>query len=147
MKLKIASILLLVVLFMCGCNKEDPVSAEQYIADNKLTGYEKTKEGLYYKIDVPGADLKPNLGSTVTVNYKGTLTDGSEFDSSFKRGVPLEIGLTSVIVGWQIGIPLFGKGGKGTLIIPPKLGYGSAGQNSIPGNSVLIFEIELINFK
>lgn len=95
-----------------------------------------------------GKVVKP--GDTVTVNYKGTLTNGKQFDSSYDRGTPFEtkIGVGAVIKGWDEGIVGMKVGGKRKLTVPPSLGYGSAGAGeSIPPNSTLIFEVELLSVK
>ena len=83
-------------------------------------------------------------GDTVKVHYKGYLTDGSVFDET--SGNAREFALYSVIEGWQIGIPLFGKGGKGKLFIPSDYGYGGSSTDEIPAHSVLIFDIVLSDF-
>ena len=91
-----------------------------------------------------GAEVQP--GANVTVNYKGTLTDGSEFDSSYKRGQPATFGLSQVIKGWQDGIPGMKVGGKRKLSIPASLGYGTSSPSAaIPANSDLYFEVELVS--
>jgi FKBP-type peptidyl-prolyl cis-trans isomerase FkpA len=81
----------------------------------------------------------------VTIFYHGFLLDGTEFDGTGEE--PATFRLDQLIVGWQIGIPMFGKGGKGKLIIPPGLAYGPNDNGQIPGNSTLMFEIELIDWK
>lgn len=85
-------------------------------------------------------------GKTVTVNYKGTLTDGTQFDSSYDRGEPFSfnLGSGSVIQGWDIGVAGMKVGGKRKLTIPPRLGYGERGTGGIPPNSTLVFEVELL---
>ena len=85
----------------------------------------------------------PDLSSVVTVAYTGKLTDGIIFDQSSSVGISFP--LTNVIQGWQEGIPLFSEGGTGKLLIPSALGYGSNAIGSIPANSVLIFDIELLD--
>jgi FKBP-type peptidyl-prolyl cis-trans isomerase FkpA len=148
MKFLRISLFVMVAIFISSCGKEEGlVSAEEYISLNALTGFTKTPEGMYVKIVTEGTQAKPNLGSLVTIHYKGALTNGKVFDSSFDRGAPATFGLASLIRGWQIGIPKFGKGGKGTLVIPASLGYGSQDNGDIPGNSTLVFDIELINFQ
>ncbi len=99
--------------------------------------------GLYYVIDTPGTGANPTASSTVVVSYKGYFTDETVFDGS-----TITIALNNVIKGWQQGIPLFKKGGKGKLLIPSKLGYGSSGSGSgkIGPGKVLIFDIDLIDF-
>ena len=98
---------------------------------------------MYYVINTNGNGNVPNINSIVTVAYKGTLTDGTIFDQSDASG--LTFPLTNVIQGWQEGIPLFSEGGSGILLIPSALGYGNQSIGNIPANSVLIFEVTLIN--
>ena len=98
--------------------------------------------------DVPGMGLEIKNHYKVHVNYKGTLEDGTEFDSSFKRSAPFvfQIGLRQVILGWEKGLMGMKVGGKRTIKIPPELGYGSKGAgNLIPPNAVLIFDVEIVN--
>ena len=114
----------------------------QYISDHKLNA-KATGTGLYYVIINPGTGSRPVASSNVTVNYKGYLSNGSVFDQSNSSGV--SFGLSNVIQGWQEGIPQFKKGGKGILLIPSALGYGASAQSSIPANSVLIFDVELLD--
>lgn len=116
-----------------------------YIAANGIDA-ERTPEGVYYTVEVAGSDPKPNINSQVTVHYRGSLLTGQVFDSSFDRGQPATFPLNGVVAGWQIGIPQFGTGGKGRLIIPSGLAYGpqGAGNGAIPPNSVLIFDVEVI---
>ena len=137
----------LAITIFSACSKDETQEIEQYIESKNLVGFTPTAEGVYIKFDNPGSDSKPNLGSTVTVHYKGQLTNGTVFDSSYDRGQPATFSLTGVIQGWQVAIPRFGVGGKGTIIVPPSLAYGKDGNSGIPGNSILIFDIELINFK
>lgn len=119
---------------------------EEYLADNGLTA-EKTESGLYYIIEEEGDGVHPIPSSTVTVHYHGYLTDGTVFDSSIDRGTPAQFPLSGVIPGWQEGIPLFSKGGKGKLLIPHTLAYGcNPPTDEIPSLGVLIFDVELIDF-
>jgi len=136
-------------LLFVSCKKEtvdqpaiDEDIIKQYISDNNLTAT-ATGTGLYYIIDTPGTGAQPNSQSTVTVAYKGNLTDGSVFDESASAGITFA--LTGVIQGWQEGIPFFKEGGSGMLLIPSELGYGSQATNGIPANSVLIFDVSLID--
>ncbi len=94
-----------------------------------------------------GAAVKS--GDTVVMNYKGTLQNGKQFDSSYDRGTPFEtkIGVGQVIPGWDQGIPGMKVGGIRKLIIPPNLGYGSQSIGTIPPNSTLIFQVELLQIK
>jgi FKBP-type peptidyl-prolyl cis-trans isomerase len=93
-----------------------------------------------------GAEAKPN--DTVTIHYRGMLANGTEFDSSHKRGKPATFPLARLIKGWQEGIPGMKVGGKRKLTIPPELGYGKGGSPpAIPPNATLTFEIELFETK
>src|SRR5690349_18262214 len=108
-----------------------------------------TSSGLKYVDEVVGSGDRARLGKTVSVNYTGTLTDGTKFDSSFDAGKPLEfrLGTDTIIQGWNEGIVGMQVGGKRKLIIPPQLGYGAQGKGKIPPNATLIFEIELLGVK
>tara|TARA_B100000767_G_C19777893_1_gene543808 strand:+ start:8555 stop:9487 length:933 start_codon:yes stop_codon:yes gene_type:complete len=113
-------------------------------------GFDQTSSGLYYKIETPGIGDNPIQGQNVSVHYKGILLDGTVFDSSHKRNVPIDfaLGQGQVIKGWDEGIALLSKGAKATFIIPSDLGYGSAGAGGvIPPNATLQFEVELVDFK
>jgi FKBP-type peptidyl-prolyl cis-trans isomerase FkpA len=99
---------------------------------------------LHYIIEKEGTGEFPKLTDTVSVLYQGYFVNGDVFDQSSNK--PATFPLTGVIAGWQEGIRLFKKGGKGRLIIPSYLGYGSNSQNGIPRNSVLVFNIELTDF-
>ena len=128
-------------LFVSACNKDYSGDIEDYLAEKNLTA-QKTDDGLYYIIDVPGNEIKPKLNSDVKVIYKGYLTNGTVFD---EKTTAIEFNLSQVIAGWTRGIPLFGEGGKGKLIIPPSLGYGDTENGTIPANSILVFDIELVD--
>jgi len=99
---------------------------------------------LQYEVITPGNGPHPMATDTVTVNYRGTLIDGTEFDNSFSRGEPLVIQLNRVIPGWTEGVQLMPVGSKYKFYIPYQLGYGLNGTGPIPGGSVLIFEVELL---
>ncbi|MEI7802617.1 MAG: FKBP-type peptidyl-prolyl cis-trans isomerase [Bacteroidota bacterium] len=117
-----------------------------YMKDHNLNGIPMAG-GMYYVVDKPGTGAQPVAGKKVKVNYRGTLLDGTEFDSSLQPGrEPFEftLGQGQVIKGWDQGIPMFKVGGKGKLIIPPSMGYGENGQGKIPANSWLIFDIEVL---
>ena len=96
---------------------------------------------------VIGKGAQPTFGSTVTVHYVGTLTNGKMFDSSRERNEPFSfrIGTSEVIKGWDVGLSTMKVGGKRKLEIPPEMGYGSRAVGTIPANSTLIFEVELLN--
>lgn len=108
----------------------------------------KTKSGLEYKITTKGNGEYPQKGDLIKVHYRGTLLDGTEFDSSFKRGKPFEFGLGmgQVIKGWDEGFTLLSKGAKAILKLPADIAYGSRAMGKIPANSDLIFEVELLDF-
>ena len=102
-----------------------------------------TKSGLKYRILRQGDGKKPTILNKVEAHYRGWLTNGTEFDSSYKRGKPATFPLNGVVPGWQEGVPYCAEGGMIELVIPSKLGYGSRGQGPIPPNSTLRFLIEL----
>ena len=140
-------VFLCTILSILGCNKDkdytqiDNEIIQQFISDNNLNAT-STSSGLYYVIETTGNGVFPNIYSTVTVAYTGILTDGTVFDQSSSAGISFP--LTNVIQGWQEGIPLFSEGGTGKLLIPSALGYGNRSVGNIPENSVLIFDLELI---
>lgn len=119
---------------------------DEYITANKLGEFEKTETGLYIQIDEAGTDEKPNLNSFLTLNYEGYLLNGNKFDGTDGVQTTFPFPVSQLILGWQEGLPAFGKGGKGKLIIPPYLGYGAQDSPEIPANSVLVFDIEIIDF-
>ena len=105
----------------------------------------KTASGLVYKELTPGTGASPTAADTVKVHYRGTLIDGTEFDSSYKRNEPAQFPLSNVIKGWTEGVQLMKVGGKSRLICPSDLAYGDQGRPpQIPGGATLIFEIELL---
>lgn len=118
----------------------------EFLENNKNEeGVVETESGLQYKVITEGKGPKPTAESTVKVHYTGTLIDGTEFDSSVKRGKPAEFAVGQVIPGWTEGLQLMSVGSKYMLYIPYELGYGERGQGQdIPGFSTLIFEVELL---
>lgn len=141
-------ILIACALCIASCGKEEydsGVGYEQaiknYMANNNWQGY-KTQEGVWVVVEKAGSAEKPAINSTVRVAYKGYYTDDTRFDGSDNA----QFNLQQVIAGWRIGIPEFGKGGKGHLLIPPNLAYGEVPSNSIRPRSVLIFDVELLDF-
>ncbi len=149
MNVKNLLFLVLAIGLFTACSKEDPqVTIDNYIAENNLDA-QSTDEGLYYVIDKEGTGKRPVSNSDVKVHYKGSLTDGTDFDGNQSTPVAdvRPFNLQQVISGWQLGIPLFKEGGEGLLIIPPDLGYGSnpPSGSGIPKNAVLVFEVKLLD--
>lgn len=122
--------------------KSDDKIITDYLSANSLTAT-KHESGLYYMMTKEGTGGSPNLQDTVIVNYTGYLTNGTVFDKSADA---MKFPLGKLIVGWQIGIGLMKSGGRSTLFIPSRLGYGSQQVGDIPANSVLIFDVELVEF-
>jgi FKBP-type peptidyl-prolyl cis-trans isomerase FkpA len=145
-------LLIIVLISFTTCKKKkaekqakaDEAAITKYISDNKLNAI-ATGSGLYYVISTQGTGASPSPISQVTVVYDGLLVNGAVFDQSTAAGATFN--LASVIKGWQEGLPYFKKGGKGTLLIPSALGYGTQATGSIPANSVLIFNIQLVDVK
>jgi len=107
-----------------------------------------TASGLQYAVTKEGTGKQPKATDTVTVHYAGWLTNGTPFDSSYKRGSPASFPLNRVIAGWTEGLQLMKEGGTTTFVIPPQLGYGARGAGGvIPPNSTLFFEVELLGVK
>jgi len=122
---------------------------EAYLAENKKKeGVKTLADGLQYKVMKAGNGKKPTLSDTVTTHYRGTLIEGTEFDSSYRRGQPATFPVRGVIPGWTEALQLMEVGAKWQLFIPPNLAYGErgAGRNIGP-NATLIFEIELISIE
>jgi FKBP-type peptidyl-prolyl cis-trans isomerase FklB len=122
---------------------------EAFLAENKKKDGVKTlPSGLQYKVTKAGTGKKPKLTDTVTTQYRGTLIDGTEFDSSYRRGQPVSFPVTGVIPGWTEALQLMEEGAKWQLFIPPNLAYGERGAGrDIGPNATLIFEIELISIQ
>jgi FKBP-type peptidyl-prolyl cis-trans isomerase FklB len=127
---------------------KNQAAAKDFLARN---GHEKgvvtTASGLQYKIIAAGDKKAPpvSAGDTVTVDYRGKLIDGSEFDSSYSRGMPATFPVNGVIKGWQEALVLMKPGAKWQLFVPPELAYGPRAQPKIPANSLLIFEVNLLS--
>jgi FKBP-type peptidyl-prolyl cis-trans isomerase FkpA len=126
----------------------DAKAIADYIAKNNLANVQKTASGLNYIITQPGTGKQATPSSVVSVKYTGKLLDGTEFDSSERQGgQPVEFPLNQVIPGWTEGIALMKEGSKATLIIPSEMAYGQQGRPGIPKNSVLLFDVELLQVK
>jgi len=116
--------------------------SQKFLAENaKKPGVQTTASGLQYKVVSPGTGKQPKADDTVTVNYRGTLIDGTEFDSSYKRGQPATFPVNGVIAGWTEALQLMKEGAKYQLFIPPNLAYANSGPLA---NRLLIFDVELI---
>lgn len=128
---------------------DEDAALASYIKTNNLAAVLDTATGVYYQVVQAGTGVKPKKGNKVIVHYTGHLLNGEIFDSSLDRGEPFDfiIGQGRVIEGWDEGIPLMRKGEKGILYIPSYRGYGEQRAGSIPPNSTLIFEVELLDIK
>jgi FKBP-type peptidyl-prolyl cis-trans isomerase FklB len=121
-------------------------AGETFMAANKTKpGVTTTASGMQYRVLANGSGPKPTASDTVTCNYKGTLVDGKEFDSSYKRGQPAQFPVTGVIKGWTEALQMMPVGSKWELVLPPNLAYGDRGAGpDIGPNSTLVFEVELV---
>ena len=120
--------------------------SEKFLEENgKKEGIQTTASGLQYKVLKEGDGIAPGPEDFVTVNYRGTLIDGKEFDSSYAKGKPIKVQVDGVIKGWTEALPMMKPGAKWQLFVPPQLGYGRRGSGQrIPPNKVLVFEMELL---
>lgn len=123
--------------------------AEEFLAKNKTEeGVQTTESGLQYKVIKAGDGNTPGPSDTVRVHYRGTLIDGKEFDSSYRRGQPIEFPVNGVIAGWTEALQLMQEGAEYKLFIHPDLAYGARGAGGVIGpNAALIFDVELIKVK
>lgn len=129
--------------------EKSAASSATFLADNaKKAGVQTTASGLQYEVKKQGTGKQPTAESLVRVHYTGKLTDGKVFDSSVERGEPVEFQLNQVIPGWTEGLQLMSEGAKYTFYIPANLGYGENGvPGTIPPNSTLVFDVELLEVK
>ena len=124
------------------------VEGQKFLAENAVKeGVQTTESGLQYKVVTMGTGAKPVATDTVKVHYRGTLLDGTEFDSSYARNEPISFGLNRVIPGWTEGVALMPIGSKFMFYIAPDLAYGEGGGGPIPPNSTLVFEVELLDIE
>jgi FKBP-type peptidyl-prolyl cis-trans isomerase FkpA len=153
--MRVCLVLLACVLISCSSsNSEKKASADQPTTANQQdylakagaeAGAVKTASGLIYKELRAGTGASPKASDMVTVNYKGSLTDGTEFDSSYKRNEPATFPLGGVIPCWTEGVQMMKVGGKSQLVCPAAIGYGERGSPPvIPGGATLVFEVELL---
>lgn len=146
---KILSILLLLTVIV-SCDKDDTSERieiddqliNDYLNENNISATQDDS-GLYYVITKEGSGGHPGMGHTVLVDYKGYLMNGDVFDQSSNA---IELQLSQLIVGFQIGVSLLKPGGSGTFYIPSQLGYGDKQVGDIPPNSILIFDVELVEY-
>jgi FKBP-type peptidyl-prolyl cis-trans isomerase FkpA len=151
-----ASILALALLAGCGksdvCNYEpcavkasasEIADVQSFITNNGIQGAVQHCSGLFYTIDTVGTGAQPTPCSTVTIDYVGSLTDGTVFDKTTSASGPVTFPLDNLITAWRNGLPFLKAGGTMTLYVPPTLGYGSFSSGQIPANSILIFKIDL----
>jgi FKBP-type peptidyl-prolyl cis-trans isomerase FklB len=129
--------------------EDNKKKGDTFLAENKTKeGVVTTASGLQYKVIRPGKGPKPKLEDTVTTHYRGTLLDGTEFDSSYRRNEPVSFKLSGVIPGWTEALQLMDTGSKWQLFIPADLAYGPNGAGGLIGpNETLIFEVELLSIQ
>src|SRR5882757_5390953 len=126
--------------------EKSKAEGEAFLSKNKSNaGVVILPDGLQYTVLAEGTGAMPAANDVVSVNYRGTLLDGTEFDSSYKRGQPAQFPVNGVIKGWTEALQLMKTGSKWKLFIPSDLAYGENGQRGIPPNSVLVFEVELLS--
>ena len=129
-------------------SEKEKTKSQAFLAEQaKAPGAVKTESGLIFFDQKVGVGASPKATDTVKVNYRGTLIDGTEFDSSYKRNAPAEFPLNGVISCWTEGVQKMKVGGKAKLICPSAIAYGDSGAGSIPGGATLIFEVELLEIK
>ncbi len=126
-------------------SEQNLTDGKAYLEENaKREGVSVTESGLQYEVMTASEGVKPAAQDTVKVHYKGTLLDGTEFDSSYSRGEPAVFPLNRVITGWTEGVQLMSEGSKFKFHIPPELAYGKRATGKITPNSTLVFEVELL---
>lgn len=126
-------------------DREKTASADYLAKAAQQPGAQKTESGIVYRQVTAGTGASPKALDTVRVHYRGTLTNGTEFDSSYKRNEPAEFPLSGVIPCWTEGVQKMKVGEKAVLVCPSNLAYGDQGRPTIPGGAALIFEIELLD--
>ncbi|UPL49565.1 FKBP-type peptidyl-prolyl cis-trans isomerase [Hymenobacter sublimis] len=152
-------LLSLFALLLTACQKEeedttdyaarDETSIQAYIADNKLTGFQRQPSGLYVAITQPGTGATAKADQTVSAKYKGTTLDGNVFDSNMSTlgSFSFVLGKGQVIAGWDQGFALLNKGSKAILLIPSDLAYAGRAMGTIPAHSILRFDVEVTDIK
>ena len=153
-----AFLLLSLTLLLGACEKDstttpdyaaqDDATIQQYIKDKGLSGFVRDTSGVYVSITQPGTGPNAVKKQSVKVLYTGTLLDGTVFDSNLTSlGFPFLLGRSLVIPGWDKGFQYFNKGAKGILLIPSPMGYGQNATGKIPANSILRFDVEVVDIK
>lgn len=145
----------LVIMLLVGCSDAETGSVNEpldegknWLAENAgKEGVVVTESGLQYQVLQSGSGVSPALNDNVVTHYVGSFIDGRVFDSSVERGRPAEFPVTGVIKGWTEALQMMKEGDKWKLFVPPELGYGEKRTGAIPGNTVLVFEVELIEVK
>jgi FKBP-type peptidyl-prolyl cis-trans isomerase len=128
--------------------EKNKVEGTAFLTENKKKeGVKTLPSGLQYKVIKEGTGKTPKATDTVVTQYKGTLIDGKEFDSSYKRGEPATFPVNGVIRGWTEALQLMKEGSTWQLVVPPELAYGEQGAGPIGPNATLIFEVELVSVK
>ena len=131
-----------------AAGQDNLVEGQKFLAENATKeGVQTTASGLQYKVETMGTGPKPAATDTVKVHYRGTLLDGTEFDSSYARNEPISFALNRVIAGWTEGVQLMPVGSKFTFYIAPDLAYGEGGGGPIPPNSTVVFDVELLDIE
>ena len=130
-------------------SEKNKADGEKFLAENaKKEGVKVLPSGLQYKEITPGQGKSPKIADNVTTHYKGTLIDGTEFDSSYRRGQPVTFPVSGVIAGWTEALQLMKEGAKWQLFVPSRLAYGERAAGQVIGpNATLFFEVELISVK
>ena len=130
-------------------SEKNKADGEKFLAENaKKEGVKVLPSGLQYKEITPGQGKSPKIADNVTTHYKGTLIDGTEFDSSYRRGQPVTFPVSGVIAGWTEALQLMKEGAKWQLFVPSRLAYGERAAGQVIGpNATLVFEVELISVK
>lgn len=127
---------------------ENKAKSDKFLADNKAKrGIVALPSGIQYRVIEEGTGAKPTKQSEVTVHYRGSLSDGFEFDSSFARGQPVKFKVDDVLKGWQEILPLMRVGDHWQVFLPPEQAYGERGTRGIGPNEVLVFDIRLVDVK
>ncbi|HRG14708.1 MAG TPA: FKBP-type peptidyl-prolyl cis-trans isomerase [Pseudomonadota bacterium] len=128
--------------------RENKAKSDKFLAENKIKkGIVSLPSGIQYRVIEEGNGKRPLKNSEVTVHYRGSLTSGLEFDSSFARGVPAKFKVDAVLKGWQDILPMMKVGDHWQIFLPPEQAYGMRGQGPIGPNEALVFEIKLVDVK